>query len=109
MWSHGGVDQVHVTSQSRETNPNPTTETSDSMTDQVLNVCGTVILKLWLTSQNPASLTCDRNSEPVPTASASRARCGELNPVASGAMIPAAVVVATVAEPVASRIATASR
>src|SRR5437763_4607093 len=78
-----------------------------SITDQLAIVWPTVIPKYSLTSQNPASLTWEKNSEPAPTASASRATVGWSRPAASGATIPAAVIVATVAEPVASRIATA--
>src|SRR5579884_1772161 len=79
-----------------------------SITDQDARVCLTSIPKNSLTSQNPASFTCEKNSEPEPMASASSGAltCGE--PAAIGAMMPAAVTVATVAEPVASRIATAT-
>ena len=79
-----------------------------SITDQVLMVCPTVIPKYSLTSQNPASLTWEKNSEPAPTASASSATVGRSSPAASGATMPAAVMVATVAEPVANRMPTAT-
>ena len=39
-----------------------------SMIDQVLMVCPTVRPKYSLTSQNPASLTWEKNSEPAPMA-----------------------------------------
>src|SRR5947209_10476099 len=79
-----------------------------SITDQLLIVSPTVIPKYSLTSQKPASLTCEKNSDPAPTARASSATVGESRPAASGATIPAAVMVATVAEPVASRMPTAT-
>ena len=47
-----------------------------SITDQVLMVCPTVIPKYSLTSQKPASLTCEKNSDPQPIASASSATVG---------------------------------
>src|SRR5947209_10771878 len=79
-----------------------------SITDQLLIVSPTVIPKYSFTSQKPASLTCEKNSEPAPTASASSATVGLSSPAASGATMPAAVMVATVAEPVASRMPTAT-
>src|SRR3954468_8670945 len=91
------------------TQANPTTEMIVSITDQVLMVCPTVIPKYSLTSQKPASLTCEKNSDPQPIASTSSATSGALSVVASGATMPAAVMVATVADPVATRIPTATR
>src|SRR3954471_16558538 len=79
-----------------------------SITDQLLIVCPTVIPKYSLTSQKPASLTWEKNSEPAPTASASSATVGRSSPSASGPARPAAGMVATVAEPVASRMPTAT-
>jgi hypothetical protein len=61
-----------------------------------------------LTSQKPASLTWEKNSDPDPMASTSRAVCVVLRPAAKGAAMPAAEMVATVAEPVARRMATAT-
>src|SRR4051795_1947257 len=61
-----------------------------SITDQLAMVWPTVIPKYSLTSQNPASLTCEKNSDPAPTASASRATVGWSSPAASGATMPAA-------------------
>src|SRR4051794_40854162 len=84
-----------------------TTEMIVSMADQVLKVCPTVIPKYSLTSQKPASLTWDRNSDPDPIASASSGALVSGSWVSSGAIRPAAVTVATVADPVASRIPTA--
>ena len=43
---------------------NPTTEITVSMIDQVLIVWPTLIPKYSLTSQNPASFTCEKNSDP---------------------------------------------
>src|SRR3954452_17884318 len=87
----------------------PTTEISVSIADQVLNVSLTVIPKYWLMSQKPASLTCDRNSEPQPIASASSGALTDGALATRGPMPPAAVVIATVALPVASRMSTATR
>ena len=42
-----------------------------SITDQLLMVCPTLSPKYSLTSQNPASLTWLKNSEPLPMASTS--------------------------------------
>ena len=78
------------------------------MTDQVFSVCPTVMPKYSLTSQKPASLTCEKNSEPQPMASAEGATWGRSRSAASGATMPAAVMVATVADPVASRMPTAT-
>jgi hypothetical protein len=49
---------------SNRTQAKPTTEMIVSITDQVLMVCPTLIPKYSLTSQNPASLTCEKNSDP---------------------------------------------
>src|SRR6478735_12047251 len=84
------------------------TDRTHSMRDHVLNVWPTVILKYSLTSQNPASFTWLRNTEPAPIASTISATCVGDRPSASGATMPAAVTVATVAEPVATRISTAT-
>src|SRR3954468_15646133 len=91
------------------TQANPTTEMIVSITDQLLMVCPTVIPKYSLTSQKPASLTCEKNNEPQPMASASNETCGLSRVAASGATMPAAVIVATVEDPVASRMPTATR
>src|SRR3954471_17494475 len=90
------------------TQAKPTTEMIVSIRDQVLMVWPTVIPKYSLTSQNPASLTCEKNSEPAPTDSTTSDSCAGASPTASGATMPAAVTVATVAEPVARRISTAT-
>src|SRR5476649_638191 len=79
-----------------------------SATVHVLSVCGTVILKNSLMSQNPVSFTCDNTSEPAPVASTSSSACVPGVAIAIGATIPAAVVIATVADPVATRISAAT-
>src|SRR3954463_4648942 len=62
-----------------------------SITDQLMIVRPTLIPKYSLTSQKPASLTWEKNSEPAPTARASRAVVGRSRSAASGATMPAAV------------------
>lgn len=54
----------------------PTTEMMVSITDQVLIVWPTVIPKYSFTSQNPASLTWLKKSEPAPIAAIERCRAG---------------------------------
>ena len=44
-------------------------EISVSITDHVFMVSQTVMPKYSLTSQNPASLTCEKNRDPAPTES----------------------------------------
>src|SRR4051812_22300026 len=89
-------------------NPNvrssATIEINVSHTVHVLNVCGTVIPKYSFTSQKPPSLTCERMSEPAPVASTISS--GDTPPARAtiGATIPHAVVIPTVADPVATRI-----
>src|SRR3954452_5199509 len=90
------------------TRAKPNTEMTVSMTDHDLIVSPTVSPKYSLTSQKPASLTCEKNSEPQPIASTSRARWLADSDGASGATMPAAVIVATVADPVPSRMSTAT-
>src|SRR3954462_7014784 len=83
-----------TTSDSSSTPTRPTTEMIVSITDQLLMVWPTVIPKYSLTSQKPASLTWEKNSEPAPMARASRATVDASNPPARGATLPAAVIVA---------------
>ncbi|MNE67750.1 hypothetical protein D3C80_1633740 [compost metagenome] len=75
---------------------------------QVLKVSATVMLKYCLTSQKPASLTWERISEPAPVASTSSSRFTSGISPTTGATMPAPVMVATVAEPVAIRITAAT-
>jgi hypothetical protein len=73
-----------------------------STTDQVLKTLGRFMPIYSFTSQKPASLMWEKNSEPDPIDSASNAgfSCGLTVTVA--AIRPEAVTMATVAEPVAS-------
>lgn len=84
------------------------TEIRVSITDHVLMVSQTVIPKYSLTSQKRASLTWEKNRDPAPTDSTIRASWAGGRLDASGATMPAAVTVATVADPVATRINTAT-
>src|SRR3954452_17056950 len=61
-----------------------------SITDQLLIVWPTVIPKYSLTSQKPASLTCEKNSDPAPTARASNATVGRSRPRAGRPARPGA-------------------
>ncbi len=75
------------------------------ITVQLRSVCGTVMPKYSFTIQNPASFTCERQ---VPPAQSARTIISGVYTgiyFTSGAMIPAAVMMATVAEPCAARIA----
>ena len=74
-----------------------------------MKVCPTVIPKYSLISQKPPSFTCEKISEPEPVASTSNSglTCTPLA-AAIGATMPHAVVIATVAEPVARRISAAT-
>jgi hypothetical protein len=65
----------YMMSEANRTSSSPTTEINVSITDQVLMVSPTVMPKYSLTSQKPASLTCEKNSEPAPTANTTSARC----------------------------------
>src|SRR5260370_27706229 len=73
-----------------------------SQTDQVVMVLATLILKYSLTSQKPPSLTCEKTSDPAPVAIVSSSGRTPVW-IAIGATIPAAMVIATVADPVARR------
>src|SRR5262249_52266342 len=74
----------------------------------VCNVCGTVKFRYSFTNQNPPSLTCDRMSEPAPIATTSNSTFVPGVWATMGARMPAAVEIATVAEPVATRISAAT-
>src|SRR5450830_386000 len=97
-----------ITVASTSVSDNATREMMVSHTVQVLKVCGTVILKYSLTSQKPPSLTCENTSEPAPVASTINS--GRTPPATRtmGATMPQAVVIATVAEPVATRMSAAT-
>src|SRR4051812_30498966 len=90
------------------TTARPVTDSTVSMSDQVLMVWPTVMPKYSLTSQNPASLTCEKNTEPAPTASTTSDTSPDDMPCTSPTISELAVMVATVADPVARRISTAS-
>ena len=93
------------TSSTRST---PQTDSAVSMSDQLLMVCPTEIPKYSLMSQKPASLTCEKKTEPQPIARTSNAAWAGGKLAATGSRMPAAVTVATVAEPVANRMTTAT-
>src|SRR5471030_651135 len=99
---------LQITIDNPSVNTSAVTEIIVSHTVQVLNVCVTVMPKYSLTSQNPPSFTCDRISDPAPVASTSSSGrtpvAVEAAAAAIGATIPAAVAMATVADPVATRI-----
>lgn len=97
-----------TTTLSARTTTRPVTDRIVSMIDQLLIVWTTERPKNSLTSQNPASLTCEKNTEPAPIASTSSETSVVPRSCAIGDMIPAAVMVATVADPVATRMRTAT-
>ena len=80
---------------------NPIIEISVSITVQDRNVCFNERLKNSLNIQNPESLMCEPNTLPAPTDNTINS--GETPVVISGATIPAAVIPATVADPIATR------
>src|SRR3712207_4919469 len=90
------------------TKTRPATDSTVSINDHVLMVCPTDMPKNSLTIQNPASLTWEKNTEPAPTASTTSETSPVLMPSTRPSISDDAVMVATVAEPVASRINTAS-
>src|SRR3954470_13346051 len=98
----------YTTAANPNVSSNATTEINVSHTVHVLSVCGTLNLKYSFPSQNPPSLTCDRISDPAPVASTISS--GETPPERAtiGATIPHAVVIPTVAEPVATRMSAAT-
>src|SRR3984893_12441671 len=92
-----------ITKLNSRTRTKPSTDKIVSITVHDLNVSTTVNPKYSLTNQNPASLTCERINEPEPVARTinSRLTVGSCSTIC--ATSPAAVIVATVAEPVAIR------
>src|SRR3954463_2003200 len=93
---------------SSSTKTSPVTDSTVSITDQVLIVWPTVSPKYWLTSQKPASFTCEKNTDPAPTASTTSDTSPVDIPETRSMISDDAVIVAIVADPVASRIRTAS-
>ena len=63
--------RAQMTMPSSSTSTRPATEMTVSITDQLRIVSPTVMPKYSLTSQNPASLTWLKNSDPAPMASTS--------------------------------------
>src|SRR2546426_4258103 len=104
----GGRGAHPTTRLSNSVKPNPATPMIVSATVHVFSVCGTVMLKNSLMSQKPESFTCDSTSEPAPVASTSSSGCVPGVASAIGATTPAAVVIATVAEPGATRVSAAT-
>lgn len=81
----------------------PTTETIVSITDQDLNVSFIDRLKYSLNIQKPGSLTCENIKLPAPIDNTIRFGFTPVL-IISGAMIPAVVRPAIVAEPTETRI-----
>src|SRR5260221_3059685 len=86
-----------------KTRASPSTERIVSITVQDLNVSTTVSPKYSFTSQNPASFTCERINDPEPVARTINSRLTVGSRSTISATTPVAVIVATVAEPVAIR------
>ena len=57
-------------------NPNPTIEIAVEMTDQVRNVCASVIRKYREIIQKPESFTCENPVAPAAMATVTKANCG---------------------------------
>ena len=85
---------------------NPQIEIIVSIIDQVRNVSLKLRLKYSLQSQKPESLTCDNNRLPAPTASTIKLGLACVD-ASAGAMMPAAVNPATVADPMLTRMTAA--
>src|ERR1700678_4008723 len=100
-----GTDKVAYqrTADNPNTKSRPIIEIKVSEMDQVFMVSATLMLKYSFTSQKPPSLTWEKMVDPAPVAIASSSGrtpglCKRI-----GARMPAAVVKATVADPVATR------
>ena len=80
---------------------NPVTEIMVSMTVHDCRVCFSVMPRYFPTNQKPLSLTCDAVVAPDAMAITMSALCGSdsENDINSGDMMPAEVIMATVAEP----------
>src|SRR6476659_4435903 len=100
------MDQT--TTDSASTTAMPVIDSTVSISDQDLMFWLTDSPKYCLVSQKPASLTCEKNSEPAPIASTNSETWDVLRVAVTGCRMPAVVTVATVADPVASRISTAT-
>ena len=78
-----------------------------SQTVQVRRVCETLSPRKSFTIQKPASFKCDRNKDPHPMATTINATWFGVSSgcsASTGISNPDAVVIATVAEPVATRM-----
>ncbi len=79
-----------------------------SLMDQVFMVSATLMLKYSFTSQKPPSFTWEKMADPAPVAMVSNSGRTPGLCARMGARMPAAVVKATVADPVARRITAAT-
>src|SRR3954465_8977243 len=89
----------------------PATPTMVSQAGHVRNGCGTLRPRKSFTIQKPESLRWERKSDPQPIAvmiSATWLGVNSGGGASTGTSRPAAVVIATVADPVATRMNTAS-
>src|ERR1700730_4552782 len=84
------------------------TEIRVSLMDQVFMVSATLMLKYSFTSQKPPSFTWEKMADPAPVAMVSNSGRTPGLCARMGARMPAAVVKATVADPVARRISAAT-
>ena len=99
--------KCHITNDNPMAKSKPTIEIKVSVMDHVFMVSATLILKYCFTSQKPPSLTWEKIVDPAPVAIASNS--GRTPGVCRrmGARMPAAVVKATVEDPVANRMSAA--
>ena len=94
----------HTSTDVSRTRRMPVTDRTVSISDHDLMLSPTETLKYSLMSQNPASLTWEKNTEPQPTARTSRAACGPTIVAASGSRMPADVNMATVDDPLSEQL-----
>lgn len=86
--------------ENKQTVTNPTSARIVVIAVQLLKVCFSFNPKYLLTNQNPLSLTCDIIDAPDAIAITKSALSISVTSAANnGAVIPAAVIIATVAEP----------
>ncbi len=91
--------KFYTTASKIRTPMRPKTEMSVSINVHEAKVCFKVKLKNSLNIQNPESLICEPNTEPVPTAKTIIS--GRIAPATTkGETMPAAVIPATVADPI---------
>ena len=94
---------VYTIVPSRSTPARPRIDTIVSRTVHVATVCGTLMLKYSLTSQNPPSFTWLAMSDPAPIATTRRSLLTPGIEATIGVMMLAAVTQATVADPTDTR------